>query len=144
MTERKVRICDHEDKDARIGGKAVQCRLMSDGVCDLCGGDFCDEHLKTQSMALHLDFIRMVQPPNPNEQPRANHTAINTSEIYLCPQCFTILGISHTGQHQEGNTDHEQWAQITAIISSAKAEMVEMFKALWAKRALTKDQGDGA
>ena len=35
-------------------------------------------------------------------------------------------------------------ATTTAIVDAARAEMAEIFKALWAKSALTKDRGDGS
>ncbi len=136
MEVAKVTVCDQV-----VGvDEKKTCRRLADLPCQMCSGDFCNAHINSQSLTVHLDRIQMIQGQNPNEAPKANHTTLASDVIYICERCFVLINQSQSGRNREDFAVH--WNQINATIKAATEEMRESLKALWAQRALTKGGGD--
>lgn len=137
MAEIKTRVCDFgrpENREGRFG--PTMCRTLSDNNCEMCSGDFCDDHLKLQAIELAAQFIKRI-PADNNNTPRAHTNMLEATEIKLCPRCHELLARSY--ENRFGSSPNDAHIDtIDAAILEARATIVDAIKAFWALKALEK------
>lgn len=140
MAEIRTRVCDF-GRDSP-GGRldTLPCRRLSDSHCEMCSGDYCNDHLKPQGLALTAQFIK--RSPADNNTPKVDTASLEITEIKLCPTCHALLARSYeargTGVNRGAGGNAAHIETINTAIREARATIVESIKAFWALKALEK------
>ena len=140
MAEFKGRVCDYAI-DALPGQR---CRTLADDNCVMCSGDFCNEHITSETILFKVSLRR--------EREHATHLSHNI--IKLCPRCAALVSQSFKERDAPPSSatiasrfkeerKEGAWNEINAAIAEATEKISTILKAIWAEKALTKESGDG-